>query len=134
MVCLGDTFWARNPNSNNPEHLFFVIATPAVNGRCFLLVNMTKRRVNSDTSCILTPGDHPCVTNESVIQYSAAICAKENQLQTVIQRGTFRPGPKASIDLITRIQASALSSDYLRQGYRALIEEEIRARGEGKKL
>lgn len=53
MIAPGDAFWAQNPNSNNPSHLYFVISDPRRNDGHILLVNMTERRAGSDDSCRL---------------------------------------------------------------------------------
>ena len=125
MPCLGDTYWAQNPYSNNPAHLFFIVATPTSNGEYYILVNMTKKKPSSDTSCILLPGDHRSVKCESVIQYMEAMRTKAALLKTVIKEGSFIPGPRASRDLIRRIQKGALKSPHFRLEYRWIIEAQI---------
>jgi len=126
MPCLGDTYWAENPFTSNPPHLYFIVATPTSNGKYYILLNMTKKKPSSDTSCILLPGDHRSVEHESVIQYMQAIRTKPDLLQTVIKRGSFTPGPRASRDLIRRIQEGALKSPHFRPEYRWIIEAEIK--------
>lgn len=128
MSRLGDTYWAQNPDGNNPPHLYFVVGTPKANGEYYLLVNMTKKKPSSDTSCILLRGDHRSVTCESVIQYAEAIRTKPKLLQDVIKRGSFTLGLRANMDLIKRIQEGALKSHYFRPEYRGIIEAEISTR------
>jgi len=125
MSRLGDTYWAQSPHTKNPPHLYFVVGTPKVNGKYYLLVNMTKRKACSDTSCILRTGDHRSVKYESVIQYAEAIRTKPKELQEVVKRGFFTLGPRASMDLIKRIQEGALKSPHFRPEYRWIIEAEI---------
>jgi len=125
MPSLGDTYWAQNPDNNNPPHLYFVIATPTGNGKYYILVNMTKRKPCSDTSCILLRGDHRSVTCESVIQYMEAIHTEASLLQTVIERGSFIPGPRASKDLIRRIQEGGLKSCHFTLENQLTLEAEI---------
>lgn len=86
---------------------------------------MTKRKACSDTSCVLLAGDPPFVKCESVIQYAKAICTKPKELREVMKRGSFTPSPRASMDLIKRIQEGALKSRCFRSEYRWIIEAEI---------
>ena len=129
MISLGDTYWARNPNSNNPPHLYFVITDPKRNQGRVLLVNMTERKAGSDGSCILRIGDHPRVTKESVLQYAEAILPDGRRLEEVVNRGLFTPAERAAMPLVRRMLAAALRSPHLRKEYRAMVEAEITALG-----
>jgi hypothetical protein len=129
MISLGDTFWAQNPNSNNPPHLYFVITDSIRNGGRVLLVNMTERKTGSDESCILKRGDHPSVTKESVIQYAEAIFPEARKIEQVAYTGVFKSGVRAESSLVRRILAGAMISRHLRMEHRLVVEAELKALG-----
>jgi hypothetical protein len=129
MISLGDTFWAQNPNSNNPPHLYFVITDSIRNGGRVLLVNMTERKTGSDESCILKRGDHPSVTKESVIQYAEAIFPEARMIEQVAYAGIFKPGVRAESSLVRHVLTRALISRHLRMEYRSVVEAELKALG-----
>lgn len=129
MISLGNTFWAQNPNSNNPPHLYFVITDPSRNAGRVLLVNMTECRAGSDESCILKIGDHPCVTKESVIQYAEAVFPEAMAIEQAVYKGVFTPATGAECGLVHRMLRGALASRHLRREYRPIVETELQHLG-----
>ena len=125
MIALGDAFWAQNPNSNNPPHLYFVISDPCRNAGHIILVNMTERRAGSDESCLLHLGDHSCVKKESVIQYAEAIFPQARMVEQAVYKGVFIAAARAARPLVQRLLEGALASRHLRQQYRAVVEVEL---------
>jgi hypothetical protein len=125
MIALGDAFWAQNPNSNNPPHLYFVISDPRRNDGHILLVNMTERRAGSDDSCRLQPGDHPCVKKDSVIQYAEAIFPEARMVEQAVYKGVFVAAARADLSFVRRMLEGALASRHLRLKYRAVVEAEL---------
>jgi hypothetical protein len=129
MISLGDAFWAQNPNSNNPPHLYFVITDPGRNDGHVLLVNMTERRSGSDGSCILQCGDHPSATKESVIRYAEAIFPEARTVEQAVNQGIFIQAAPADLKLVQRLLEGALASRHLRMKYRPIVEAELRQLG-----
>jgi hypothetical protein len=127
MISLGDTFWAQNPNSNNPPHLYFVVTDPAHHQGRVLLVNMTGRKAGSDESCILRPGDHPCITRESVLQYAEAIFPEARMVEQALYAGIFVRAARTELSLVRRILNGALASNRLRREFRRAVEAELDA-------
>ncbi|MBI4471233.1 MAG: hypothetical protein HY646_01100 [Acidobacteria bacterium] len=129
MIALGDAFWAQNPNSNNPPHLYFVISDPRRNAGHVLLVNMTERRAGSDESCLLLPGVHSCVKKESVIQYAEAIFPEARMVEHAVYKGVFVAAAHAEMPLVRRMLEGALASRHLRMKYRAVVAAELEQLG-----
>lgn len=69
-INLGDAFLINTPP--NGQHLYIAIANISHNS--YLFVNVTTKRVNSDTSCILVPGTGvpEFITRESIVAYKFA--------------------------------------------------------------
>ena len=129
MIALGNTFWARNPNSNNPPHLYFVISDPSRNAGHILLVNMTEHRAGSDESCPLLPGIHPCVKKASVIQYAEAIFPEARMVEQAVYKGILIAAVPAEVTLVRQILTGALASRHLRLQYRPVVEAELQQLG-----
>lgn len=127
MISLGDTFWARNPHSNNPPHLYFAVTDPTRHQGRVLLVNMTKRKAGSDESCILLPGDHPCVTGESVLQYAEAVFPEARMVEQAANTGIFVKAAPAQLSLVRRILSGAVASNRLRREFRQVVVTELDA-------
>jgi len=131
MIALGNAFWARNPNSNNPPHLYFVISDPSRNAGHILLVNMTEHRAGSDESCPIPPGIHPCVKKASVIQFAEAIFPEARMVEQAVYKGILIAAVPAEVTLVRQILTGALASRHLRPQYRAVVEAELKQLGYG---
>jgi hypothetical protein len=114
---VGDTFLLSIPP--NDKHLFVVIA-PARSGK-YLCVNLTSKRNNSDTSCVLQPGDHPFVKHESVINYKDTREVDPAVIQNQISRGNSQPYQSVSSEVLNRIQQGGLISKRLKNKYKEYL-------------
>jgi hypothetical protein len=93
-VNLGDTLFSA--------HLWVVCSEPDQDGYA-VVFNLTTRRVNSDTNCVIHPGEHPFVKRESVVAY------ERGQLMNIqawvkAQKFGAKTYPPVSDDLLLRIQ------------------------------
>ncbi len=111
---VGDVFLLTTPP--NDKHLFVIIA-PTQNGK-YLCVNVTSKRDNSDTSCILQQGDHPFVRHDSVIAYRKAREVDAAVIQNQIDRGNCQQYQPFSSKVLNRIQQGGLSSTRLKNKYK----------------
>jgi hypothetical protein len=111
---VGDVFLLTTPP--NDKHLFVIIA-PAQNGK-YLCVNVTSKRDNSDTSCILQQSDHPFVRHDSVINYKKAREVDPALIQNQINRGNCQKYQPVSSKVLNRIQQGGLSSTRLKNKYK----------------
>jgi hypothetical protein len=119
-INLGDAFLINTPPKG--EHLYIAIAKTSEN--CYLFVNVTSRRRNSEDSCILMPGsDVPnFIVRESVIAYQYAREMDAIELASLITVGS--PIPKGSCSAITleRIQKGGLASKRLMNKYKTALK------------
>ncbi len=101
IINLGDAFLIDTPP--NGEHLYIAIAPTSEDK--YLFVNVTSRRTNSETVCILFPGlgVPNFIVRESVIAYqyaremNAATLAKLITPDSSIPKGTCSPTVLAQI-------------------------------------
>jgi len=117
-VNLGDTFVNRDPN--HPLHLWFVCTLP--NEGRVVIVNLTSADACVDRSCLITPGEHPFVTHDSLIQYQRGSVAKAEDIELAFARGLFFSRQPASDALIAKIRAGALRSEFTQGAVRKAIE------------
>lgn len=127
MIAVGDTLWMKNPASPNKKHLFFVIALTA-DGSEAILANMSTRDHRSvDLSCILQPGEHPRVTDESVIKYLEMIKSRVDHLDKYLRYFPQDGDTPADATIIARIQQGAAVSDFARPEYVQIIQDWVAA-------
>jgi hypothetical protein len=110
----GDTFLLSTPP--NDKHLFVAIA-PTQSGK-YLCVNVTSKRNNSDTSCVLQQGDHPFIRHDSVINYKKAREVDPSVIQNQINRGNCIQHQPVSPSLLNRIQQGGINSTRLKNKYK----------------
>jgi len=68
---LGDSFLIRKPG-HSTEHLWLLVTEPNPETGAAIMVNVTTRRRHSDTTTILSVGDHPFLSRPSVVYYADA--------------------------------------------------------------
>jgi len=125
-INLGDAFLLETPP--NGQHLYVAIA-PTTNGK-YLFANLTTRRPNSETACILLPnatGMPSYVRAESVIAYGSNFIREldANQLDSQICVGSNRPKCTFPPDILTQIQLGGLKSKRLPKMYREYIRSAL---------
>lgn len=120
-INLGDAFLIDTPP--NRQHLYIAIAKTDNNK--YLFVNVTTKRPNSDTSCVLQP--NPAMPNfivkESVIAYQFAREIDSNTLAILITPGS--PIPKGSFNQNTllQIQLGGINSKRLKKKYKKALKD-----------
>jgi hypothetical protein len=79
-----------------------------------LLVNFssTKPGVNHDPTCIVPPGVHPLITQESFIAYQFARIELASDLANKVGTGTFQTSDPIDAALLAKIQAGIAVSGY----------------------
>jgi hypothetical protein len=111
----GDTFLLPRKSSAT-EHLWIIITDPDPKTSEAVCVNITSRRSDSETTVIITAGEHPFVTRESVTYYKDARIIALSAVEQMLRFGSkgqfacaqHQPCGKA---LLTRIQQGVLASD-----------------------
>lgn len=119
-INLGDAFLLDTPP--NSEHLYIAIAQTS--GSNYLFVNVSSRRPNSETSCVLLPGSGipSFIVHESVIAYQFAREMDATQLAGLITIGSPIPKGTCSMAVITQIQQGGLVSKRLKKRYKTVLK------------
>lgn len=117
MIKKGDAFLLRHPGKEI-QHLFIAISEPKEQ---VLLVNVTKKKQNSDCSCELNVGDHPFITQPSVINYADAmlsVCQSIEDWLNITAQDLQPPMPQA---ILQKIIDGAKNSPALKPKYLPLL-------------
>ncbi len=119
-INLGDAFLINTPP--NDQHLYIAIAqTSEIN---YLFVNVTTRRSNSETACILLPGSSVpnFIVRESVIAYQFAREMDATELSRLITVGSPIPKGTFSATVLSQIQQGGLLSKRLKNRYKTALK------------
>jgi hypothetical protein len=119
MITPGDTFLIPTPPDYEIKHLYIVAIV--INDDEVLLVNITTQHENSDSSCVLTIGDHDFIDRDSVISYKDAIKTNTNILEMNVKNGKISPRKPVSRELLDRILKGASNSKFLPEELRQYI-------------
>jgi len=114
-VNLGDTILAT--------HLWVVCSTPTQDGEA-VIFNLTTRRRDSDTNCVIVAGEHPFVKKESVIAYERGQLMNVQQWVKAQNLGAKIYAP-VSPGLLFRIQQGALKSDLTPQKLQQIVRQSL---------
>jgi len=107
------------------EHLHVLLTSPSLAGEIVTACISTRRRWSEALVCV-HPGDHPFVISESVVPYHFAAIRKCESIEASVKAGKARPKEKASPELLRRMQAGLLDSEFTPPGvcafYKALSD------------
>ena len=114
-ISLGDAFLIDTPPD---KHLYIAIAQTTENK--YLFVNVTSRRPNSESACVLLPGSGvpSFVVHESVVTYKYA---REIDATGLAQLSAIRKG-SCSITVLTQIQKGGIASKKLTNKYKNALK------------
>ena len=118
MLTCGDTFLIPK-RGEDIEHLWIVITEPDADGNA-VCVSVTAKRSYSDTTVVLSAGEHPFIKHESAIHYADARILDLEKVQAALDAHTrtfiCRSHKPCSEDLLTRVQDGLLKSPYPTKG------------------
>ncbi len=119
-INLGDAFLLDTPP--NRQHLYIAIAKTT--GNKYLFVNVTSRRSNSETTCILLPGAGvpDFIVRESVIAYQYARELDSTELAQLITANSPIPKGSCSQVILAQIQQGGLVSKRLKKKYKTALK------------
>ena len=119
-INLGDAFLIYTPP--NGSHLYIAIAQTSASD--YLFVNITSRRSNSETACILRPGlgVPSFIIRESVVAYQFAREISVDELAELVKVGSPIPNESCSTSVLTKIQQGGLTSRRLSNRYKAALK------------
>jgi hypothetical protein len=122
LLSYGDTFLIPTA-IDAKEHLWVVVTQPALGESLAVCVSITKRRANSETTTILSPGDHPFITHESIVHYVGAKILDLYLVQQALDSQTTsfvcRQHQRCNDVILRRIQEGLLISK--------LVENDVKA-------
>jgi len=111
MAGLGDTIILRKPGAEK-EHLWVVITKPDPKTGEVIMVNLTTQRPHSDTTTVLSSGDHPFIDRPTVAFYHDARTAKAALLDAHVSQELDRKHALASPALLQKLQNGLLASSF----------------------
>ena len=110
----GDTFMLEDDDGTG-EHLHVILTSPTLAGEV-VTVSISTRRAKSETLVCVQPGEHPFITRESICAYRFARIRTVEAIGSAIASGHARQKEKASEDLIRRLAAGLVDSDFVSPG------------------
>lgn len=120
MLACGDTYLAGDIDYE--EFHLWIILTPT-NLNEVVVVNVTTRHKRSDTTVIISPGEHPFIKQESVIAYRFAKVKTVTEIEKAISDGTAIKREPVSTSLLRRIREGLIQSEHAENGVRFLFQE-----------
>ncbi len=114
----GGTTFILEDEDGSKEHLHVVLTEPSMADEVITVSISTRRRV-SETLVCLQVGDHPWITKESVVAFHFAAIRTCSAIQAAIAAGKARLMPPASPELVKRILAGLVDSDFTPPAVRA---------------
>jgi hypothetical protein len=109
------------------HHLWVILLDPEPSGKT-IMVNLTSRKpqIEQDLTVVLHPGDHPYVTQESIVNYSDARFIEDVRLiEQSFQMRVGIPRERCSESLLRRIQEGLLKSAHPDQGIQTYFRARI---------
>lgn len=108
----GDAFLGGG-EIHGEHHLWLVINNPAAHGDVALIVNVTTLRLEADSTCIVAPGEHPFIKQDSYVRYSGARRVRVADLTDAVRRGLLKTHQAAGQALLEKVHAGAQASPHL---------------------
>lgn len=126
----GTALLIPTPLANEPDkHHLHVLLTGAVGpsstygDREIVVVSVSsiKPKRGNDPSCLLMPGDHPCIIRPSFVSYNFARVVTVGSLQAGINRGEIKPRTTFDDVVFQRVLAGARSSSFTPRKIKAML-------------
>jgi hypothetical protein len=120
MLSCGDTFLTGDGDEDN-FHLW-IIVTPVSQGEVVTVCMVTALK-KTERLVVLKPGDHPFVKHESAIAYIFSKVRSVADIEALLRNGFAQRKEPMSPDVLRRIQAGVVDSDFTPNGVRAFYHE-----------
>jgi hypothetical protein len=118
---LRNTFWMDDSQGGH----VYIVMTPTSYPEV-VVVNFTTLNRFSDRSCIVRPGEHPFIIQESAIAYDFAQVVPTATLDAMLIGGAIRQREDISADLMLKIWEGADKTNRMSIRCRKLFEETVR--------
>ncbi len=120
-LILGVVFWRDDCNGG---HYWIVITPPSYPE--VLAVNFTSQGPRKDQSCVLHPGAHPVIRQETVVSFNDALILPTTLAQQSLNDETFAPHPDtASNDMLVEIWDGAYKTNRMTNRCRELLSQAV---------
>ncbi len=106
----GHTYYFPINPKDNP-HLWIILTDPDEDGKV-IGVNLTTRDNSIDNTLILNVGDHPFVRRPTAVIFSRTRRIPISVLENLLAKGRAKAWDPCSSELLDRIRAGAVASDY----------------------
>lgn len=116
----GDTFLTGDGEEDN-FHLW-VVVTPANEGEVVTVCVVTAHK-RSERLVVLNIGDHPFIRHESVIAYHFSKIRMVSDIEELLGKGIAKKREPVTPELLNRIQAGLVDSDFTPNYVRAFYRE-----------
>jgi hypothetical protein len=120
MLSCGDTFLTGDGDEDN-FHLW-VIVTPPSQGEV-VTVCLVTARTKTERLVVLKPGEHPFIKHESAISYLFSKIRSVADIEALLANGFASRKEPLSPDVLCRVQAGVVDSDFTPNGVRAYYRE-----------
>jgi hypothetical protein len=123
----GDTFLAAS-RTGDTKHLWLIITDPRLNGGQVIIVNLTTQKKDSETTCVISPGEHPFVKHSTVVNYQDACECPVNSIEGALGKLTsthIEAREPLSAEILKRVKLGALASPAIKRRYKAIIKEQM---------
>jgi hypothetical protein len=104
------------------EHLHIVLTSPNASGEV-ITASISTRRAKSESLVVLQKGEHPFFRHESVCLYHFTRIHTCAAIQKAIAAGLARAKEDASPELVKKLCAGLLESEFVPRGIRAFYQE-----------
>ena len=113
--------------SEDCKHLFIVLTNPEGEPPIVVMVNITTRKPTSDSTVVLTQGDHPFVHHESIIAFEHGDFFPVSRLENGLNNGKLKKYSDISDNLFSVIKQGLLASPRTPQRVKNYCLERLRA-------
>ena len=109
---------------DDDHHLHFLVTEPGCDPcQRVVVVNFTSRKQTTiDCSCVVDPGEHPMVSQPSVVKYDKARILNAAGLASFQMRNLVARRPPLSPQLLERVIAGFAVSIYVPRDPRRMLE------------
>ena len=104
------------------EHLHIVLTTPTASGEV-VTVSISTRKPKSESLVVLHKGDHPFIRHESTCLYHFSRIRSCTAIQDAVSKGLARQKHDASPELVKKLCAGLMESEFVPRGIRAFYKE-----------
>ena len=121
----GDTFLLVS-KIGGVEHLWIILLDPDPSGDTIIVNATTKKEYHNDLTVILRAGEHPFITQDSIILYAQSKLSNVKMIDKGINTGLVKPYPApCSPEMFARIKQGLLESPYTPRKLKSFYQAQV---------